>query len=177
MVGDSAQAIYQWRGAKDVMTGFDGIQLALSQSFRFGPRLADEANRWLAIADAPIRLTGTTTVPTELGPVTRPDAMLCRTNVGAMIQVMDLMADGYRPWPGEGTACAPWPWLPVTSRKAAAPLIPNCSCSLLGVNCRTTLPTIRPDGICCRWSTLSTPMALAPFSPLLRNSPSRRRPR
>ncbi|MDQ1033095.1 superfamily I DNA/RNA helicase [Streptomyces umbrinus] len=96
MVGDSAQAIYQWRGAKDVMTGFDGIQLALSQSFRFGPRLADEANRWLAIADAPIRLTGTTTVPTELGPVTRPDAMLCRTNVGAMIQVMDLMADGYR---------------------------------------------------------------------------------
>lgn len=53
MVGDSAQAIYDWRGAKDVMTGFDGTLLALSQSFRFGPRLADEANRWLAIADAP----------------------------------------------------------------------------------------------------------------------------
>jgi len=56
MVGDSAQAIYQWRGAKDVMTGFDGTALALSRSFRFGPRLAHEANRWLAIADAPIRL-------------------------------------------------------------------------------------------------------------------------
>lgn len=53
MVGDSAQAIYHWRGAKDVMTGFDGTQLTLSQSFRFGPLLAAEANRWLHLADAP----------------------------------------------------------------------------------------------------------------------------
>ncbi|SEE36671.1 UvrD-helicase domain-containing protein [Streptomyces sp. KS_5] len=96
MVGDSAQAIYQWRGAKDVMTGFDGTQLALSQSFRFGPDLAAEANRWLRLADAPIRLTGTPAVSTELGPVTQPDAVLCRTNVGAMAQVMTLMAAGYR---------------------------------------------------------------------------------
>ncbi|MGW0584280.1 UvrD-helicase domain-containing protein, partial [Streptomyces sp. NPDC002920] len=57
MVGDSAQAIYHWRGAKDIMTGFDGTQLTLSQSFRFGPHLAAEANRWLHLADAPIRLT------------------------------------------------------------------------------------------------------------------------
>ncbi|MDC2960397.1 UvrD-helicase domain-containing protein [Streptomyces gilvifuscus] len=96
MVGDSAQAIYHWRGAKDVMTGFDGTQLALSQSFRFGPDLAAEANRWLHLADAPIRLTGTPAVSTELGPVTQPDAVLCRTNVGAMAQVMTLMAAGYR---------------------------------------------------------------------------------
>ncbi|MET9896173.1 UvrD-helicase domain-containing protein [Streptomyces sp. NPDC006465] len=96
MVGDSAQAIYDWRGAKDVMTGFDGTQLALSQSFRFGPHLAAEANRWLSIADAPIRITGTETVPTELGPVARPDAVLCRTNVGAMAQVMNLLDTGYR---------------------------------------------------------------------------------
>ncbi|RPF30349.1 UvrD-helicase domain-containing protein [Streptomyces sp. TLI_185] len=96
MVGDSAQAIYHWRGAKDVMTDFDGTPLALSQSFRFGPDLAAEANRWLHLADAPIRLTGTPSVPTELGPVTHPDAVLCRTNVGAMAQVMTLMAAGYR---------------------------------------------------------------------------------
>ncbi|MFJ9250303.1 UvrD-helicase domain-containing protein [Streptomyces sp. NPDC101776] len=96
MVGDSAQAIYQWRGAKDVMTGFDGTQLTLSQSFRFGPDLATEANRWLHLADAPIRLTGTPAMPTELGPVTQPDAVLCRTNVGAMAQVMTLMAAGHR---------------------------------------------------------------------------------
>ncbi|EGG48300.1 putative DNA helicase [Streptomyces griseoaurantiacus M045] len=96
MVGDSAQAIYQWRGAKDVMTGFDGTRLTLSQSFRFGPDLATEANRWLHLADAPIRLTGSPAVPTELGPVARPDAVLCRTNVGAMAQVMTLMAAGPR---------------------------------------------------------------------------------
>ncbi|MEU5335658.1 UvrD-helicase domain-containing protein [Streptomyces asoensis] len=96
MVGDSAQAIYHWRGAKDVMTGFDGTQLTLSQSFRFGPDLATEANRWLHLADAPIRLTGTPAVPTELGHVTQPDAVLCRTNVGAMAQVMTLMTAGHR---------------------------------------------------------------------------------
>ncbi|MFJ3941779.1 UvrD-helicase domain-containing protein [Streptomyces parvus] len=102
MVGDSAQAIYHWRGAEDVMTGFDGTQLTLSQSFRFGPDLAAEANRWLHLADAPIRLTGTPTVPTELGPLTSPDAVLCRTNVGAMAQVMALMAAGYRVALAEG---------------------------------------------------------------------------
>ncbi|WP_369253667.1 UvrD-helicase domain-containing protein [Streptomyces sp. R35] len=96
MVGDSAQAIYHWRGAKDIMTGFDGTRLALSQSFRFGPDLAAEANRWLRLADAPIRLTGTPTVATEIGPVTQPDAVLCRTNVGAMAQVMAHMAAGHR---------------------------------------------------------------------------------
>jgi superfamily I DNA/RNA helicase len=96
MVGDSAQAIYQWRGAKDVMAGFDGTHLTLSQSFRFGPRLAEEANHWLHLADAPLRLRGTDTVPTELGTVAQPDAVLCRTNTGAMAQVLDLMAAGHR---------------------------------------------------------------------------------
>jgi UvrD-like helicase family protein len=96
MVGDSAQAIYGWRGARDIMTGFDGHALTLSHSFRFGPRLADEANRWLAIADAPIRLTGTDAIPTELAPVDRPDAVLCRTNIGAMTEVMAHLAAGYR---------------------------------------------------------------------------------
>jgi superfamily I DNA/RNA helicase len=84
MVGDSAQAIYQWRGAKDVMTGFTGTHLA------------DEANHWLGLADAPLRLTGTPTIPTELGPVTQPDAVLCRTNAGAMAQIMEHMAAGHR---------------------------------------------------------------------------------
>jgi hypothetical protein len=96
MVGDSAQAIYGWRGARDVMTGFDGTALTLSQSFRFGPRLAAEANRWLAIADAPIRLDGTESIPTELGAIDQPDAVLCRTNVGAMTEVMGLLAVGHR---------------------------------------------------------------------------------
>jgi hypothetical protein len=91
LVGDSAQAIYGWRGARDVMTGVEGITLPLSQSFRFGPRLADEANRWLAIAGAPIRLEGSPRLDTAIGAVDRPDAILCRTNAGVMREVMRLL--------------------------------------------------------------------------------------
>ena len=91
MVGDSAQAIYGWRGARDVMSGFDAPQLTLSQSFRFGPALADEANRWLRIVDAPIRLTGSGSIETKLTKIKDPRAILCRTNVGAMVEVMALL--------------------------------------------------------------------------------------
>ncbi|KOG64693.1 DNA helicase [Streptomyces griseoflavus] len=96
MVGDSAQAIYHWRGAKDVMTGFDGTALALSRSFRFGPHLAREANRWLSLADAPLRLTGSDTVPTTVGAADGADAVLCRTNVGALGEVLQQLALGHR---------------------------------------------------------------------------------
>jgi hypothetical protein len=60
------------------MTGFDAEQLTLTRSFRFGPQIADEANRRLALADAPIRLKGTTSVPAEVSSVDHPDAVLCR---------------------------------------------------------------------------------------------------
>ncbi|MEU3208141.1 UvrD-helicase domain-containing protein [Streptomyces cyaneofuscatus] len=96
MVGDSAQAIYQWRGARDIMTAFHGTALTLTQSFRFGPHLATEANRWLSIATAPLRLVGTETIPTTLGHVDQPDAILCRTNVGAMHEVMQLLDTDHR---------------------------------------------------------------------------------
>ncbi|MFC3452692.1 UvrD-helicase domain-containing protein [Amycolatopsis speibonae] len=96
MVGDSAQAIYGWRGARDVMTGFQARQLALSHSFRFGPAVAAEANRWLTIAHAPIRLTGSPTVRSELAPVDTPKAILCRTNGGAIAEILTLLAGGRR---------------------------------------------------------------------------------
>ncbi|MFJ8054027.1 UvrD-helicase domain-containing protein [Streptomyces luteogriseus] len=96
MVGDSAQAIYGWRGATDIMTGFDATQLTLTRSFRFGPQIAEEANRWLELADSPIRLTGSETIPTAIGGLPRPDAVLCRTNIGAMTHVMHLLATGRR---------------------------------------------------------------------------------
>ncbi|WP_329258480.1 UvrD-helicase domain-containing protein [Streptomyces sp. NBC_01478] len=96
MVGDSAQAIYGWRGARDVMTGFDATHLTLTRSFRFGPLLAEQANRWLAFTDAPIRLTGTDTIPTKVSPVISPDAVLCRTNIGAMTEVVRQLEAGRR---------------------------------------------------------------------------------
>ncbi|WP_069817480.1 UvrD-helicase domain-containing protein [Streptomyces sp. TP-A0874] len=95
MVGDSAQAIYGWRGARDVMTGFTGKHLTLTRSFRFGPALAAEANRWLTLAGAPIRLSGSTGLPTTIGPSTgRTGAVLCRTNIGAVTEILALQQTG-----------------------------------------------------------------------------------
>ncbi|MQY20202.1 UvrD-helicase domain-containing protein [Nocardia macrotermitis] len=96
MVGDSAQAIYGWRGAQDVMTDFDGTKLGLTQSFRFGPAVAEEAYRWLSIIDAPIRLSGYGPIATTVGPVERPDAILCRTNSGAMREVLNALEAGVK---------------------------------------------------------------------------------
>ncbi|MFC6938165.1 UvrD-helicase domain-containing protein [Actinomadura yumaensis] len=60
-VGDSAQAIYAWRGAVDALARFsetaDAV-LTLSQSFRFGPAIAAEANKWLDAINAPLRVKG-----------------------------------------------------------------------------------------------------------------------
>ncbi|MEV7383960.1 hypothetical protein [Streptomyces lydicus] len=41
------------------MSDFDGRQLHLTQPFRFGPALAEDANRWLSIVESPLRLQGT----------------------------------------------------------------------------------------------------------------------
>jgi heme oxygenase len=89
LVGDSCQAIYGWRGAVDALARFPADQrLVLSQSFRFGPAIAAEANRWLALLDAPLRLRGSTTLRSRVGPLPRADAVLCRTNAEAVRQVL-----------------------------------------------------------------------------------------
>ncbi|WP_394427250.1 UvrD-helicase domain-containing protein [Streptomyces sp. SGAir0957] len=96
LVGDSAQQIYGWRGARDIMTGFDGTHITLSQSFRFGPDLATEANRWLAVTGSHLRLRGHEPTPTRLAPLERPAAVLCRTNGGAMAEVLHQLDAGRR---------------------------------------------------------------------------------
>lgn len=97
-VGDSSQAIYEWRGAKDALKGFVSAlgcpELTLSQSFRFGPAIAAEANLWLHKIGAPLRLTGSEQCESTVGPVDDPDAILCRTNSGAMGIVMEALAAG-----------------------------------------------------------------------------------
>jgi hypothetical protein len=97
MVGDGSQAIYGWRGAVDAMAKFAADQrLTLSQSFRFGPAIADEANKWLEILDAPIRLRGFDRVRSTVGDLDTPDAVLCRTNGEAVAQLMHASRAGRR---------------------------------------------------------------------------------
>ncbi|MEU3341962.1 UvrD-helicase domain-containing protein [Streptomyces sp. NPDC006668] len=96
LVGDSAQQIYSWRGARDIMTDFDGTHLTLTQSFRFGPALAAEANRWLSLTRSPLRLSGHQATTTRLEKLEEPDVVLCRTNGGAMAEVLHQMEAGRR---------------------------------------------------------------------------------
>ncbi|MFE3449648.1 UvrD-helicase domain-containing protein [Nonomuraea sp. NPDC059194] len=97
LVGDQSQAIYGWRGAVDAMESFEGARFQLSQSFRFGQKIADEANVWLELLDAPLRLTGNPAKDSGLGVVYPGDAILCRTNAGAIGQAMAALGSGLRP--------------------------------------------------------------------------------
>lgn len=96
VVGDSCQAIYGWRGAVDAMQQFDGVQLTLSQSFRFGPAIAEAANEWLDMLDAPLRISGFDKIESTVAHVQFPDAILCRTNAEAIAQALSYQAQGKR---------------------------------------------------------------------------------
>ncbi|WP_199879222.1 UvrD-helicase domain-containing protein [Streptomyces sp. CB02460] len=87
-VGDPSQQIYEWRHAKDIMSGFPGTRMELTQSFRFGPAIADVANHWLRAATSSMQLTGHAAEPSELTEVDVPDAVLCRGNADALAEVL-----------------------------------------------------------------------------------------
>lgn len=96
-VGDSCQAIYGWRGAVDALATWPADQrLYLSQSFRFGEAVATEANKWLENLGATLRLKGTPTIPSTIGTLTEPDAVLCRTNAEAVSQALTFLDRGSR---------------------------------------------------------------------------------
>lgn len=97
-VGDSQQAINSFMGAVnalDRIREMGGETLYLRQSFRFGNAVADVANTILAqIPSAAMRITGTPSIPSVVGPVAAPKAILCRTNATAVRTVMRLQAEG-----------------------------------------------------------------------------------
>jgi len=89
-VGDSAQAIYGWRGAGDFLTRVRAAyRLSLTQSWRFGPAVAEEANVWLGVIGSDLRVRGNPNRHSTLAPVDAPDAILCRTNAGTIEALMD----------------------------------------------------------------------------------------
>lgn len=96
VVGDQAQAIYRFTGATDYMTqASDSVEGRLTQSWRFGQIIADAANGLLARLGDDMRLTGNpgrnSIVTHDDGPA---DTILCRTNGGALAQVMAAQTAG-----------------------------------------------------------------------------------
>jgi len=101
LVGDSAQQIYEWRGAVNALAAFpDAPRRLLSQSFRFGPAIAVIANAVLDTLDeaTPLRLKGLPSIDSRVQPVANPVAILCRTNAMAVAKLLGAIAGGKRPF-------------------------------------------------------------------------------
>lgn len=97
-IGDGCQQLYAWRGAVDALATWPAEQrLYLTQSWRFGQAVADEANKWLSLLDTEMRVRGNPSLASVVGPVPSPDAVLCRTNAGAVAKVMGYLDAGKRP--------------------------------------------------------------------------------
>ncbi len=94
-VGDSQQQIYSFTGAVNALASVPAAARAfLTQSFRFGPAIADVANHVLDMLGAELRLTGTDSIASTVCPVPEPDAILTRTNAAAVRHVLGAKADG-----------------------------------------------------------------------------------
>lgn len=92
LVGDSQQEIYGWMGAINSFGMFNMPDTTyLTQSFRFGDKVAAVANHILSGLDAPLRLKGLGTIASTVGAtVGAPDAVLTRTNATAVRTVLGL---------------------------------------------------------------------------------------
>jgi superfamily I DNA/RNA helicase len=88
-VGDRCQSIYAWRGATDAMDAFGSKHhVFLTKSFRFGPAIAEEANKWLEILGSELKLVGTPAIDSKVDMESETAAVLCRTNAEAISTVI-----------------------------------------------------------------------------------------
>ena len=95
-VGDPYQQIYEWRGAVNAMDRLRSRHRALlSQSFRFGPEIAAAATIVLKTLGAREPLLGSSNVKSDIGRVI-PDAILARSNVGVITNVLKCLHNNVR---------------------------------------------------------------------------------
>ena len=95
-VGDSNQAIYEWTGAVDALGQANvSARARLTESFRFGPEIAEQANLVLRRLGAGVEVTGSGPGGT-IGPASAPNCVLGRTNAAVVVEAIDRMAAGQR---------------------------------------------------------------------------------
>jgi hypothetical protein len=98
--GDRYQAIYEWRGAVNALEFVNVDAVApLTQSFRFGPSIAAQANRFLIKLEAPYEVQGDRRLRSTVGPLplNSAHAVLCRTNGGVVSNIIECLSRGVRP--------------------------------------------------------------------------------
>ncbi|MBO6225890.1 MAG: ATP-dependent helicase [Psychrobacter sp.] len=92
-VGDPHQQIYEWRGAVNAMKSIYMQSYYLTQSFRFGQEIADYAGNMLTFLGESNIMTGANNkegfVNTTCDYPTDINAILCRTNIGAIEAVLE----------------------------------------------------------------------------------------
>jgi len=90
IVGDDCQQLYAWRGASNAMDQFPAHELHyLTQSWRFGEAVAEMGNVFLRIRGAEPLVRGNPQLPSRVvAEMPEPDAILCRSNGGAMEEVI-----------------------------------------------------------------------------------------
>lgn len=99
LVGDRHQQIYEWRGAVNAMESVKADKEAyLTQSFRFGDRVAEAATSILRILGEERRIVGNPQGDTRISASGTTDTVLCRTNVGVVSVVLDALAVGKTPY-------------------------------------------------------------------------------
>jgi len=92
-VGDEHQMIYGWNGAVNAMKlAKVDARCTLTESFRFGPDIADTANILLERLDGP-EIIGSGK-PGTVAPIDAPDVYLGRTNGAVIGRAMDEMEAG-----------------------------------------------------------------------------------
>lgn len=107
--GDSNQQIYEWRGAVDALDQFEtDYRLPLTKSFRFGPAIAEEANRILSLLPTELEVQGHDPVGSELAFLSDPDTVLCRTNAEAVARLLTAQVDGVQAGLVGGTQQVEW---------------------------------------------------------------------
>lgn len=96
-VGDEYQQIYAFRGTVNAMQKVQAPMLYLTQSFRFGDAIAEEANDILTLLKSPISLKGLSSLPGEVTEIdTPPYTFLARTNATLFEKCVEAILKGYR---------------------------------------------------------------------------------